>query len=183
MKLNEIFDSKIDNLHWQTHGKYLLTAVMIDEHEYIIQIEKRSLLFFDNPLKVKSAEVSFFKADEKDNEKAFSTQHVFKKTPVSVYGVITNALIEQFNNFDAFYFSAEKRHSNNQKEFDQKKAIYFMLADRLKKKISGVELYELESETAAEYLVSKIEPNHKLKSALKEALKNFDRTKTAIFKR
>lgn len=183
MKLNEIFDSKIENLQWQQNGRHLLSSIFIDDQQYIIQIEKKPLLFFDNALKIKSAEVSFFKADEEDSEKAFSTQNNFKKNPVSVYGVVINALIDQFNNFDAFYFSAERRHSNSEKEFQQKKMIYFMLADRLRKKISNVELYELENERAAEYLVSKIKPNYKLKNTLKEALLQFDMSKTSIFKR
>lgn len=180
MKLYEIFDSKINNLQWQVHGRYLLSGVIIDDQQYTIQIEKKPLLFFDNPQAVKSAEVSFFKTNEDDSEKAFSTQNNFKKTPVSVYGVIANALVDQFYNFDAFYFSAEKRHSNTEKEFQQKKTIYFLLADRLRKKIPNVQLFELETSTAQEYLVSKIEPIGKMKNHLKEALSNL---KSTIFTR
>ena len=172
MKLNEIFDTEIKNLHWQSHGRYLLAGIKIDKIFFTIQIERKPLLIFDNSIKVKSAEVSFFRTYEQDEDKAFSTYDDLKQSPVSIYGSIANALANQFKDFDAFYFSAERKHSSSEKQFQQKKKIYFTLADRLRRKGSNVDLFELETPSSQEYLVTKVKPSAKsnLKNELKEAL-------------
>lgn len=170
MKLVEIFNSKID-LDWQKHGRFELSQFFVNETPYIIQIEKRPILELQLEDSIKTAEVSFFRHDIENEKKAFSTQQENIKVPYVVYGAVGNALKQKFNNYDLFYFTAEKKHSNNTKEYEQKIQIYRSLCIKLKKdSLEEVFYYENEDSTKYEFIISKIEIPE-LKNPLKEALK------------
>jgi hypothetical protein len=175
MKLYEIFNSKVD-LMWQKQGRFDLAPISFEGLPYQIQIEKKPLYdVFVEALKIKSAEVSFYKVDVDNEDKAHSTSNDFKINPAMLYGVIANSVSEKFSEYEAFYFSAERKHSNSEKEYKQKCKIYFFLADKLKKNSNNTTYYENETNLKKEFLVCKkeITPNKHFKSPFFENLLAF----------
>lgn len=134
MRMDEIFNTKTE-LKWQQHSKFELTNFICMDAKYVIQIEKKQLPFDDLRNK-KTAEISFFR-DFEDSEMAHSTTNDVD-FPFKVYGIVANSLITKFNEFDAFYFVANKRHSKTAEQFESKKKIYRFIADRLAKKIGAL---------------------------------------------
>ena len=157
MQLIEIFDTDLP-LAWNKNGNIEQAVFKCDEEIYVIQIEIKPLLDIPELKGKKTAEVSFFKhvEGEENSDKNFSTNQT-KTFSISVYSVVGRNLKRKFADFDAFYFSAEKRHSNDVKEFDRKKQIYRSLADRLRKDISyNIKIYETENNSSATFIVSDI---------------------------
>lgn len=172
MQISEIFDTNL-NLTWQTSGRFLLSSFKFETGQYLVQIEIKPIKFLSLKGK-KTAEISFSRNDIEDGEAAHSTTSD-EKIPFKVYGAVSNALMEKFDEFDAFYFIANRRHSKDDSEFEAKKRIYFSLADRLSKKI-GAYFYEQKSGADEEFLVSKIRiDDHNMIIAAEEAKKAFNK--------
>lgn len=168
MLLWEIFDTELD-IEWKQSGRFVLGPFIWDDKKYTIQIENKPLDFPELKGK-KTAEISFFRSD-KEGEAAFSTSSD-TSFPIRVYGVSANALIKKYEEYDAFYFIAEKRHSKNEKEFKIKTDVYDLISDRLAKRI-GAKLYDYRTPVSNEYLVSRIKiKSDKFKNPLKEALRD-----------
>jgi len=152
MKLSEIFDSDVD-LQWQINGRFILTSFTANGIPYLIQIEKKPL-YFDELKDKKTAEVSFARNDIEDTEKAHSTAKS-SNFSAPTYGVVANALTKKFEDFDAFYFTANRRHSSSQDEFQSKANIYGILGNRIAKK-TGAFFYEGKEGADSVFLVSRI---------------------------
>jgi len=174
MLLKEIGDTK-RNLQWQKHGNFELSSFTENDEEYQIQIEKKPIFKIPELKGKKVAEVSFFLKNEDDSEKSFST--VKSKNPAfKVYSIVANSLLEKLNEYDAFYFLAERRHSSeSEEEYETKKEIYRFFADKVKR-VNGRRYYEKEDYTGHIYLVSSIPLSHEtqdsseFKNPLKEAM-------------
>ena len=143
MNISEIFDSSLLDIRWQINGRYILCSFKIKDSEYQIQIEKKPLPY-DELKGKRTAEVSFSRNDIDDIEKSHSTTKS-SDFPGRIYGIVSNALTKKFEDFDAFYFIANRRH---------KTKIYFMLADRIAKKI-GVFFYESKDSSDNIFLVTR----------------------------
>lgn len=175
MKLIEIFDHT-EILDWQRNGKFELAKLILDNAAYLLQIESKLLFPKNQVLELvgkKTAEVSFNLLDIA-GDNSFSTSNSSTK-PIKVYGAVLNGLAEKFTDYDAFYFSAERRHSKTEEEFESKKEIYLLAANKAKKR-TGALLYESEDGRGAYWLLSKIKlsaeslENIKMANPLKEAL-------------
>lgn len=151
MKLGEIFNSSI-NLTRQHTGRYELAGVSVNEVEYVIQVETRSLPF-DELTEKRTAEISFFR-NIPNAERAHSTTHD-QPYPASVYGIVMNALKSKFQEYDAFLFTVLRRHSSSDSEFDTKRRIYSFVADRIAKDV-GAHILEQEEPDGVVYLVTKV---------------------------
>lgn len=150
-ELFEAFDSRVD-IKWQGHGSGEYGVFALDDKIYQIDLSKTLVPH----LKTKNAvEVSFHRA-AMEKEKSFSSTNDIT-APTAVYGTVANALTDRFNKYDAFYFTAEERHSKNEDQYEKKARLYRILADRLSKR-SGGTLYVSKSQGRTEYLISKIEP-------------------------
>lgn len=152
MNISEIFDSSLLDIRWQINGRYILCSFKIKDSEYQIQIEKKPLPY-DELKGKRTAEVSFSRNDIDDIEKSHSTTKS-SDFPGRIYGIVSNALTKKFEDFDAFYFIANRRHSSSTEEFELKTKIYFMLADRIAKKI-GVFFYESKDSSDNIFLVTR----------------------------
>lgn len=155
MKITEIFDTdyNITPSDWQERGRFLLTHFNIDDQSYTIQINRHPIFNIQN-----GAEVSFFKSDAEDVENAFSTTGEQNK-PISVYGIVLNALLPMLSQFDAIYFQALRRQSNDEKDWKQKQKIYSSLATRIKN--NEYQLYvKNDTSTETQWLLSKIPPQN-----------------------
>lgn len=177
MLLDEIFNHT-EQLNWQLNGRFELAEFTVDNVKFQIQIDRKPLDAFADLKNKKTAEVSFFREDIQNHDDAHSTAGNSKKISVKVYGAVLNGLKDKFDNYDAFYFTAERKHSTNQEEFEAKNRIYFYMSDRIAKHFHTlVYFYEKETSAKTEYLVSKIKLSEQtkedsgLKNALSEALK------------
>lgn len=151
MIISEIFDTIIIP-SWQKNGRFELASFNSNGYEYVIQIENKPLHFVELKNK-KTAEISFYRNLD-DSEAAHSTTHEIKN-PFYVYGGVANALLEKFMSFEAFYFNAEIRHSDNKEQFETKKEIYSFLGNRMAKR-TGTKFYEKNGTDQYEVIVSKI---------------------------
>lgn len=156
MKLNDLIESlntKL-SLHWQYKGTYELTSFTIGKYVYIIQIESKPL-----PIKelqgLKTAEVSFFLQNPPKGQTGFDTTNAFKQSATKIFGIVYNALIDKFDNYDAFIFTAKVRHSSSSEEYKTKRRIYDHLADRIAKSY-GLFKYSKRVGDGQVFLVSKI---------------------------
>lgn len=176
MKVFEILNHA-EELLWQKSGRFELSQFFIDGTPYVIQIEHRGFMQFPELEKSLTAEVSFFRNDIENPDKAFGTVNQIKKPPVKVYGAVLNGLKDRFSDFDAFYFIAAKKHSLNDMEFQIKGKLYSFMADKIVKSIPGIFYYEFETTSDKEFLLSKIRLSDKTKeetgfrNSLSEALK------------
>lgn len=155
MKICEIFDTNLD-VEWQQNGRFELAMFTYGE-DYIIQIEKRKLHGFQELNKAKTAEVSFFRKNIEDGVATFSTTKQSVDVPVRIYAIVLNAISGKMDDYDAFFFSAEAKHSKTQDEYDSKKSIYSAISDKIAKKMIGITYYERETNYSGEYLITKIE--------------------------
>jgi hypothetical protein len=173
MEIWEIFDSSIKDLKWQKTGRFELTEFEVDSQSFIIQIEQKRL-HLPSLNAFKTAEVSFFRKDL-DGEKAFSTGNQ-STIPSSVYGIVSNSLLDKFKEYDAFFCTAEKRHSLSQSEFETKVKIYSMISNKISKRL-GAYYFEKESVDYCAFLVSRQKLSSEdqdssgLKNPLNEAMK------------
>lgn len=151
MKLTEVFNTQV-NITWHSQGRFTLGGLVFNGQEYVIQIENKPL-FFDELSDKNTAEVSFFK-NSSDTEKAHSTTGDVGQ-PFKLYGAVANSLANQFQRYDAFYFVAESRHSDDANQHQTKIKIYQFLADRLAKTV-GATVYKHDNGTRCEWLVSKV---------------------------
>lgn len=171
MKLEEIFDSKIENLQWEKHGDYELAGFYVNHIPYTIQIEQKTIPNVNGLFDYKTAEISYFRTD-KDNNDAFKTTGESEFDTYALYGVLINALINKFEDYEAFYFSVERRHSTNDKEYRQKRYLNRTLVKRLMSSVS-YNTYDYEYDAGAYYahIISKVKiDDPKFKNALREAL-------------
>lgn len=126
-------------------------------------------------INLKPRKFLFFRKDL-DGEKSFSTTNATKSIPSKVYGIVSNGLLEKFKEYDAFYFSAERRHSTSVSEYDTKIKIYGAIANKISKRI-GAYFYESEMSSHCQFLVSNQKLSDedqqfsKLKNPLEEAMK------------
>jgi len=155
MKIREIFDTNID-VEWQQNGNFELAEFTCGE-QYVIQIEKKALSNFQELKGAKTAEVSFFRKNIEGESASFTTAKQPIDVPVRIYGIVLNAVSEKIDEYDAFVFSAESRHSRSLEEFNSKKGIYSAIADKIAKKMTGITYYERETGYSGEYLITKIE--------------------------
>lgn len=151
MKIREIFDTNID-VEWQQSGKFELAGFTCGE-DYVIQIEKREIHGFEELKNAKTAEVSFFR---NDIVAAFTTAKQTLDVPVKIYGTVLNAVSGKIDDYDAFIFTAEAKHSKTSEEYNSKKKIYSAIADKIAKKMTGITYYERETDYSGEYLITKI---------------------------
>jgi len=170
MKLDEIFDTKLD-LSWQLHGRHELTSFTVEDKTFVIQIERRPLSEVPETNGLKTAEVSFYRHDL-DNDDAFNTTKESPKMTSAIYGIMTNAVAVKFESYDVFYFSAERKHSSNQEEYETKVRIYDALSRRVKGRYKNVFRYEAEVQDKMQFIVSKqeLKDDTVFKDMMKEAL-------------
>jgi len=159
MKINEIFDTnlKITPENWQSKGRFLMVNFIINKQGYTIQLEKKPIEGINN-----AAEVSFFRNDIDDLETAFSTTDE-QLSPLKVYGIVGNAVLAIADQYDAMLINAERRHSENEKEYTAKIHIYNSLTQKLTRRL-GFKLYTIPEEYKRNkqhttWLISKISPN------------------------
>jgi hypothetical protein len=177
MKLQEIFDHT-EQLVWQRNGRFELSQFKINDGIFNVQIDRKSLDHrFKELIGKRTAEVSFYRADIDDDKKAFSTNSgTTKSSTAKVYGAVLNGLSDKFNEYDAFFFLANRDHSNSDEEYNTKREIYSFMADRMNKKL-GFYFYENNESKSTNYLISKIKLSDETKNktdykhALSEALK------------
>jgi len=181
MKIQEIFDTSA-NLVWQQNGRFELTAFNQGEN-YVIQIDRKNFNQFPELKHFKVAEISFFRYGVENSDEAHTTTTQNLDVPVKVYGIVLNALLKKMDDYDAFFFSAEAKHSRTLEEFESKKSIYFWIADRVSKRLSGITFYECEHNTSAQFLISKIKlsPETQNETGLKNALAEALATTTFTF--
>lgn len=154
MTLTEIYDTKVD-ITYTVNGNIEYGAFKVDDLVYMIQFEGKPGVGFSEQLKGKKVvEVSFHRADIK-GDSAFGTTGDTKST-TAIYGVVVNAAIDKFKDYDAYYATIEPRHSVDEKQFAQKHDIYEFLMHRVQKR-TGATLYYRKNGTATDYLLSKIE--------------------------
>lgn len=149
MTLDEVLDYK-PHAVWQQSGQFELASFTHLEHAYVIQIERKNL----RPLvgeKLKDAEVAFFRKDIGGDASFSSTGDT--DYPFKVYGAVLNLLEDKLSEYDTFYFSAEARHSDSARQFEQKIDLYRFMADRLAKR-SGRQLFERVDSRRHEFLVT-----------------------------
>lgn len=170
MKLTEIFDYEID-FPLQQSGRYVLGKYEVDNQSFIFQLENRNIqVQFEDRNKHKTAEISFYQLDTSDNE-GFSTTYNIKN-PTKVYGAFINKAIQLYKAYDAFYIVADRKHSNNSKEFNSKKSIYSHLSDKIMKSGGGY-LYERHTPSKSEWIISKYKISESgYINALHEAMKS-----------
>lgn len=149
-ELQEVFDSKID-VSWSKQAWGYIGGFSINDQPYKVELRKTTVagLKGHNP-----AEVSFYLADVTDDS-AFASTNKAHHIASTIYGVVFNALNERYDDFDAFYFSAETRHSGN--EYSKKVALYTHLATQISRR-RGATLYVSENASRTDFLLSKIEP-------------------------
>lgn len=152
MKLEEIFDTK-QNVEWQSRGEFELTKFIVDNIEYVIQIQKMDNKNITETSTRKIGELSFRLKNVSDDT-AFSTK-LNTTAPIKVYGIVLNALLEKFNEYDGYYFIALKRHSINDEEYVTKIKIYQELLRRLYMKQSCCR-YEKNETDGKIWLVTKV---------------------------
>jgi hypothetical protein len=165
MKINEIMNSTAI-LKWQTNGRFLLAAFEEDNKTFIIQLERRQLVQIPELKKLRTAEGSFYQDNIKDIDKAFGTTKNASKIPVAVYGKVSNGFIEKLPEFDALYFIAAKKHSEDESDYASKKRIYAFIADKIVKSTSKLFYYEAENNYEAEFLISKVQLSEETKKSL-----------------
>lgn len=176
MHLQEIFDTEAD-IVWQQQGRFELAEFVINDIKYIIQIEKKPI----SPLKLpelkgkKTAEVSFFVADKKSLDQAYSTTHNIGNAAPKVLSVVFHALLEKFKEYDAFYYILRPQHSDSKEQLETKRGIYLTLANNLATH-SNLRVYDQRSNYGNAFLVSKIpiESNKDFINETLEYIKNVD---------
>ena len=156
MRIIEVFDTKFP-VKWERSGRFELGGFQINDLKYIIQIENKP--FYINGLeRKKTAEVSFY-LDSPDVEQSYSTTGTSHNISSTIYGVVFNNILTKFSNYDALSLIANRRHSNNDNEFKQKKSIYSSIGKRLSK-LTGSRCYERDLINGDyELIVSKVELN------------------------
>ena len=170
MKLIEIYNTTL-NIVWQKQGRFELSRFSYADVIYDIQIEQHNFTGISDLNKGKTAEVSFSRAD-KDGDASFSSTNSAKIIPTAVFGIVKNAFFEKFSYYDAFYAIANKRHSNNDKQYKQKIQIYANLFSAIKSSYQKETWYYENSEANEHYfLLSKtpIEDSGNFKNPLQEA--------------
>lgn len=175
MKLQEIFDSKIENFQWQTNtSNYKLGYFEVDSIPFTIQIENKILVKIPNSKGYKTAEVSYRRTD-KDTDESFSTTGETGVNVFSLYGVLINALVPIFKDYDMFYFEVNKKHSNNIKEFNQKIKLNRAMIQKIGSKTQEHTFtYEYDKGTTYEFLISKVKiQDDNFKNPIEESIKEF----------
>lgn len=181
MKIQEIFDTST-NIVWQQNGRFELAA--FDQGEkYVIQIDKKKFHQFPELNNSNVAEISFFRYGVENSDEAHATIRQNSDVPVKVYGIVLNALLKKMDDYDAFFFSAEAKHSRTLEEFESKKSIYFWIADRVSKRLPSIIFYECEHDTSAQFLISRIKlsPETQNETGFKNALAEALATTTFTF--
>lgn len=154
MTLDELFESLNTRLAltWQKNGRFELTNFYVDtNYEIVIQIEKKPI--YDVPvLKGKrTAEVSFYTKD-KDGKESHEALNTFSpKQVMQILGIVQNSLLDKFEEYDAFYFTADKQFE----DFEQKCRIYEQIVSRLSKRYRFHQKHQ-EQSNEIKYLASKI---------------------------
>jgi hypothetical protein len=127
------------SLTWQVNGDFLLTRFLFEDRPYDIQIHRMPIMLPE--LKNKRAGmVSFWRADLPDEE-SFSTTNDVDGIPVKVYSIVLNGVHGLFDDFDAFGFIVERRHSKTAEEFESKIRIDRYIGRKLEG-MSGATYYE-----------------------------------------
>lgn len=179
MRLWEIFDTSVQ-LEWQQNGQHELSSLNYGNKPYILQIHKVQLQQIPELLGKKTAEVSFFRDDLTDQQSFSTTYDV--PSPTMLYGVISNGLSDKFVEYDAFYFSAERAHSNTKGEYDAKVSIYQYAANRIVKRY-GARCYENINNVSTNFIISKIIiHNEKYKCPVQEYREHLDWAKVPCIK-
>lgn len=154
MKILEVFDYLDNSISWEKHGRFELATFTIKNVQYILQIEKKPGFYVDMNLKGKTVyEVSFFI----HGDNSFSTQNN-STSPTKVYGAVLHAFKMKYSldEYQNFYFSAERRHSTSDKEYEFKIELYENLVSRVRKQHGGY-LYHHRTVSGVEFLLTKQE--------------------------
>jgi hypothetical protein len=169
MKLQEIDNTSLD-FPVSRHGDFLLGVFTYEGKPYVLQLHVRPLQF-EELRGLRTAEVSFFRHDIQ-GDKSYATVDDLDAAPFKVYSVITNRLVDLSADFDAFYFSAEQRHSDDVQQFQKKVRIYRYMSDLFQKR-TGWWYYEADNPFRA--VVSRIEVHDSIfKNPLEEACRAID---------
>lgn len=160
MTLEELFDIHCEslstkrNIQWQRNGRFELGSFDAVDRNFTIQIENKPIIHFDIPVLKgkKTAEVSFFQADPLTGKETFDATGEFSGSKaIQILGIVTNALLLKFKEYDAFYFVVKPEHTGMR----QKTAVFYHIASRLAKS-QGFHPYERTVEGAPAFLTSKI---------------------------
>jgi len=173
MKLKEIFNSEIENFEWHTNTlDYKLGYFTIDDIPFTIQIENKFLVKIPNSKGYKTAEVSY-RRNDKDIDKSFSTTGETGSNIFALYGVIKNALVPVFKDYDMFYFEINKKHSNNDKEFEQKIKLNRSIIHKIASDTQHHTFtYEYRGSNSFDFLISKVKiEDNNFKNPIEEAIK------------
>jgi hypothetical protein len=150
MNLWEIFDFEGD-VEWVARSWGQQGSVTLDGQPFSIQLRHQRLPELDT---ANIVEVSFFRTDIQGDEALASTNQT--PYPGKVYGTVINQLAKKSKDHDAFYFTAEHRHSSTE-GYQQRVGIYQTLAHRVSMR-TGLQVYEKASPWNHEWLVSKMAP-------------------------
>lgn len=174
MQLTEVFDTNI-KLEWTTRGRFELASFIVKDVGYVIQIERKPIRMVEELKNKKTAEVSFFTKTGNADESHTSTNKIGNAAP-KVFGIVFNAIAEKFKQYDAFYFSAQTKHSKSEEELTTKSEIYLTLANSVAKRVSvPARVYDQRSRYGHAFLVSKIEIDDQ--DFINEALEYIKETK------
>lgn len=156
MKLEEIFNHT-EPLEWQTTGRFEMAAFDLNGGHFQIQIER--VQFIGEPMDEfkgkKLGIISFYRRDIDNSDAAHSTTKQSGKGTVKIYGAVANGLASKFDDYDAFGFEVEKRHSDSEEEYETKRGIYLAMA-RVVKSRNGIWYYERTYHGGLQILISKI---------------------------
>lgn len=156
--VNEIFDHK-ENLTWQSHGDFQMAAFSMGGRRYQIQIQTIQRVPYRNVKELtgkKIGDVSFMDiTDNKISDDSFATSKEHQSSSIKVYSTILNGIASKFDEYDAYHFEADRRHSNSNEEFNAKLHIYESLVKSLKSK-HAFHYYERKESGSKYFLISKI---------------------------
>lgn len=156
--INEIFDHK-ENLAWQSHGDFQMAAFTMNSRRYQIQIQTIQRVPYRNVKELagkKIGDVSFLDiTDNKVSDDSFATSKDHQQSSIKVYSTVLNGIADKFDDYDAYHFEADRRHSNSAEEFNAKLHIYESLVRSLKSK-QAFHYYERNESGSKYFLISKI---------------------------
>jgi hypothetical protein len=120
--------------------------------EIIIQIEKKPIYDVSALKDKRTAEVSFYTKDKNTNKESHQALNIFSsKQVMQILGIVQNSLLEKFNEYDAFYFTADKQFE----DYEQKCSIYEQIISRLSKRYRFHQKQQ-EHSNEVRYLASKV---------------------------
>lgn len=141
------------DLTWEKQGVNELTGFVVNDSWIIIQVTKLPITDIPVLKNKRTAEVSFRAENPSTGEIRYDALNIFTpKESMLILSIVYNALVDKLVEYDAFYFTAEKRYT----DYKKKATLYYRLTNRLAKSHNFVP-FSKETPQAMEFIVSKIQ--------------------------